>query len=639
MQNCENILIVCTYKVLGNMYRYILEKNNLSIDVEVMDNRYGRDMQKVLSYIDSFREKGKEIIITRGFLAEQIRRNLAYEVIEINISGIDVLRALHQYAGKKLCIGIVESNAFSKVVCSVAELLGFETREYKVVELADFDKGIEQAQQDGVDMIVGGAWVNYDAENFRNFPIPYIPIESSEESIEASLKNAMRLYGMLYEERKRKEILETIIEFSDGGLLAVDENLNLLGVNTYAKAVWGLKEAPGERLDIPELQQAFSTVIKTGKLLPPHLITVNQEEFLMNVIPMIVERNVIGAVATLKQVEEVRESEKLIRRELAQKGWYAKYTLDHIQGHSEKITGLKRLAATYAKTDATVLILGESGTGKELFAQAIHNCSPRKNNPFVALNCSALPASLLESELFGYVDGAFTGARKGGKAGVFEMAHKGTIFLDEIGDIDLGVQARLLRVLQEKEVMRIGDNKVLSIDVRVVAATNKDLYQAVEEGRFREDLYYRLNLLDLTIPPLRERKEDIGDIAEASIHSINQSLNCHIRGFDPQVIQKLEEYDWRGNIRELRNILEKMAIVVQHGIVRYPQVEFVFQDMDRIHRRGTGAEGAWQPPMNLREMEKQMITQALETCEGNRTKAAALLGIDRSTLFRKMAKM
>lgn len=632
MRICDNMMIVCTYEELGNMYRRVIKKNGLIIDLEVMDNRYGKDMEKVLSYIGSFREKGKEIIISRGFLAEQIRSHLPYKVIEIHISGIDVLRALHSYAGQDLLLGVVESHAFLKVITPIAELLGLRVREYEVVELGDFDKGIAAAVADGVDLIVGGAWANYNAEGFLDFPIPYVPIESSEESIKNSLENALGIYEMTFFERKRKELLETLVECSDAGLLALDENRRLLAANSYAMGLLAL--APGQK-DLPDETPFAKFLDETPQ--GGGLVALDGANVLVRKIPMRVGDKAIGTVVTLKRAEDVQEEEKTIRRELTQKGLYAKYNLDSIHGHSDIIINLKKLVKTYAGTDANVLILGESGTGKELFAQSIHNCSLRKNNPFVALNCSALPASLLESELFGYVDGAFTGAKRGGKAGLFELAHKGTIFLDEIGEMDLVMQARLLRVLQEKEVMRIGDNKVTAIDVRIVAATNRNLYQEVEAGRFREDLYYRLNILDLTIPPLRDRKEDIAEIIAASLPHVNKRLNCKIRGVEPQVLEKLKEYKWHGNIRELLNVLEKMVIVVQYGIIKYTDVAFVFKDLDSRQPQALAAPTAMLE-MTLKEMEKRMLEQALEKTGGNKTRAAALLGIDRTTLLRKLAQ-
>ena len=335
---------------------------------------------------------------------------------------------------------------------------------------------------------------------------------------------------------------------------------------------------------------------------------------------------------------KIRDDEYLLRMKLSKKGMHAKYTLQDILGKSKIIRELKKRVERYATTDATVLILGESGTGKELFAQAIHNCSLRRNRPFVAINCSALPPQLLESELFGYVDGAFTGAKKEGKAGLFEMAHTGTLFLDEIGEMDLSMQTRLLRVLQEREIMRIGDNKVISVDVRVIVATNRDLYQEVLRGGVREDLYYRLNILDITIPPLRERKEDIGIIASGLLPQINERMHTHVSSLEEDVLKRMQTFAWRGNIRELRNTLEKMVLNVQYGTIKMEDVAFIFEEMERKSHSAKSA-GGLREVCTLAEMEKKMIQQALQEEEGNQTKAAIRLGIDRSTLYRKISKM
>ncbi|MBU3188895.1 sigma 54-interacting transcriptional regulator [Clostridium bowmanii] len=249
--------------------------------------------------------------------------------------------------------------------------------------------------------------------------------------------------------------------------------------------------------------------------------------------------------------KEMLEFEKHIENVLIQKRYFAKYTFDHIIGVSECIKNAKSIGKKLAKTDLAVLIHGESGTGKELFASAIHNASKRKNGPFIALNFSALPENLVESELFGYEEGSFTGAKKGGKMGIFEQASGGTIFLDEIGDAPLAVQARLLRVLQEKEIMRVGGNRILSLDIRIVSATNKNLLKRIEEGKFREDLYYRLKIGYIEIPPLRSRKVDILPIARNFIKNNKEKLE-----FGESFIEMIESQDWYGNIRELLNAVE-----------------------------------------------------------------------------------
>lgn len=261
----------------------------------------------------------------------------------------------------------------------------------------------------------------------------------------------------------------------------------------------------------------------------------------------------------VKKNREMLEFEKQVKSDLIRKRYYAKYNFDNIVGQSEGIKNAKGIGRKLAKTDLAVLIYGESGTGKELFASAIHNASKRKSGPFIAVNFSALPENLVESVLFGYEEGSFTGAKKGGKIGIFEQASGGTIFLDEIGDASMAVQARLLRVLQEKEIMRVGGDRILSVDIRIVSATNKDLLKLMQEGKFREDLYYRLKIGYIDIPSLRDRKEDIIIIAKKFATTKNEKIE-----FGESFIELLEEREWYGNIRELLNAVE-YAIALRVG--------------------------------------------------------------------------
>lgn len=259
----------------------------------------------------------------------------------------------------------------------------------------------------------------------------------------------------------------------------------------------------------------------------------------------------IGFLVMLQYFKEEEEKQHRIRTQLLNRGHTAKYTFDDILGTSDAIEKIKKIAEKMAKTKASILITGESGTGKELFAQAIHNASDRKNKPFIALNCAALPESLLESELFGYVDGAFTGAKKGGKLGFFEFAHQGTLFLDEVEGMTPMLQVKLLRVIQEQEVMRLGDNRLISIDVRIIAATNRNLEELMTKGEFREDLYYRLSTLPIELPPLRERTEDIFPLIDKFSKENGASFIL-----SDEVKKIFENHYWHGNIRELKNCMD-----------------------------------------------------------------------------------
>jgi transcriptional regulator with PAS, ATPase and Fis domain len=346
-------------------------------------------------------------------------------------------------------------------------------------------------------------------------------------------------------------------------------------------------------------------------------------------------------VATFQETERIQKMEHQIRKKLYLKGHVAKAYLEDIIGNSEAMKRVKERAAQFAKVDSTILILGETGTGKEMFTQGIHNISRRSDKPFVAVNCAALPESLLESELFGYVEGAFTGARKGGKPGLFELAHSGTIFLDEISEMSQNLQARFLRVLQEKEIVRIGDDRVIPIDVRIIAATNRDLLEMVKENMFREDLYYRLCVLQLVIPPLQDRTGDIPDLARYFVQQKGRALLDETINIAEEAIRKLSGYDWPGNVRQLENVLERAVVLSNRGIVDEETISEALRGLwtddmtgkERYLPTKETEEGV------LRVAEDEIILRVLNESNGNRTMAAKKLGISVTTLWRKLKQI
>ena len=316
----------------------------------------------------------------------------------------------------------------------------------------------------------------------------------------------------------------------------------------------------------------------------------------------------------------------------------ANYSWDSIIGTGEKMAQAKLMGRKAAQTESTVLLLGESGTGKELFAHAIHNDSKRNHHPFVKLNCAAIPANLLESELFGYDSGAFTGAKKGGKIGKFELANSGTIFLDEIGDMPLSMQAKILRVLQEREFERVGGNKTIQVDVRVIAATNRNLIEMVKSGDFREDLYYRLNVMQIDIPPVRERMEDLEDLIDRLLGRISDRLGKYVLGIAPGAMDLLRGYGWPGNVRELENVLERAVNLVEGDMIQASHLPASFTR--RV--RAPGQPGDDEPVRELKglieEVERDAISRALEQTGGNKLQTSKLLAISRSSLYEKMQK-
>lgn len=347
--------------------------------------------------------------------------------------------------------------------------------------------------------------------------------------------------------------LNVMLDSTDDGIIELDESGNIVLCNKNALKIINLEREnvinrKGKDL-LPNIQ--LEKILENKEIIKDELVKINNKILITTVYPIMHSEKFYGTVVNIKEFDEVEKKQHKIRKKLIGKGHRAKYTFNDIVGNSELINECKSIAKRMAKSNSSILITGETGTGKELFAQAIHNESKRKFHQFVAVNCGALPVSILESELFGYEEGAFTGARKGGKLGLFELAHKGTIFLDEIGEMPLNLQMKLLRVLQEKEIMRIGSDRVINIDIRVITATNKNLDKLIEENKFREDLYYRLKVLPLKIPPLRIRPEDIFSLINYYKNKFNGSFKLNNEAKDV-----LLKYNWKGNIRELRNFVE-----------------------------------------------------------------------------------
>ncbi|SDF23776.1 sigma-54-dependent Fis family transcriptional regulator [Sporomusa acidovorans] len=438
------------------------------------------------------------------------------------------------------------------------------------------------------------------------------------------------------------EILEQVFSSLRQGLIVVDTNNVIRLVNSAYEEIMGIprKDLLNHKAQDAVENSRMHIVLKTGVPEIDDMQSVNGRHIIAQRLPFFKNGKVVGAIGEavfkdISQVEQLLERNKnIIEQNPAKKRIKSDnlqphlMTFENIIGQSSKMIRVKNLAAKIAATDTTVLIQGESGTGKDLFAQAIHNASNRSNKPLVAINCAAIPAELLEAELFGYDEGAFTGARKGGKKGKFEVAEGGTLFLDEIGDMPLVMQAKLLRVMQNKTFEHVGGENVRVCNVRFIAATNKNLQELVAKGSFREDLYYRLNVVCLEVPPLRERKEDIREIIEMMMPVICNNLNISIKQFSGEAIEKMIAYQWPGNIRELINALEQLAATVE-GMTIVPK---------QLPGSVLQLEGQGGRLENETMDESSKIWAALKAAHGNKAAAAKILGIHRSTLYEKLKK-
>lgn len=431
-------------------------------------------------------------------------------------------------------------------------------------------------------------------------------------------------------------IMESISE----GLICIDHKGNILDMNLFAREFLSLKEEDilEKNIDIildKKDQDKLLKVIKYGKKYEEEEIFFKTKKgksisCIVNVTPIkaMFTDKVEGLVITFKEAKVVHS---LVNKIV---GAEARFTFEDILGESKKIKEAIKLASSSSDTDATILLLGESGTGKEMFAQAIHNESRRRNKPFVFLNCGAIPRELVASELFGYIEGAFTGAKRGGHPGKFELADGGTMFLDEIGDMPLDTQANLLRVLETKEIVRIGGHNVVPVDVRVIAATHKDLKKEVEKGNFRRDLFYRLNVMPIHTPALRERKEDVKIFIDHFIEKFSKKMGKNIKGISSGFYKGMMDYHWPGNVRELQNVIQLvMNIVEDEEVLRYKHLPHYMKS-----NQSTKKSDALDELMSLQELEKIAIEKTIQEVEGNIALAAKILGIGRSTLYRKIDK-
>ena len=592
-----------------------------------------------------------DAIIARGYTAQKTltKYSETTPTIRVHISGYDIIRAVYEcrekYHPKKIAIcGLDESLSEAAGVCKI---LGVEANVYAPVRNQDLPQVLNKAIEDGCDALVSGYSANLLAGKMG---LNSVVIQTGAAALSQAMDEAIYTVERIRHERVISQMYKTIIYSSDAGLLYVDREGIIRVRNHVARQMNGNVSIMGKPLKmvISWLEPLFCSVMKNGKV-ETRLISIPGSKITVSVkcSPVIANNELSGVVFNLTDVTQIQELESQIRRKLSERGLKARYTFDQIIHKSKEIDRVIQLAGRYAASDSNVIIIGETGTGKELFAQSIHNASKRKNGPFVAVNCAALPENLLESELFGYVEGAFTGTSKGGKMGLFEQAHGGTLFLDEVGEISMAIQTKLLRVLQERQVRRIGDNKVINVDVRIISATNKSIRKMADVGQFRRDLVYRLDVLRLFLPPLREREADVELLFVNQLQGMAKRNGQLPVKIEEGVFPLLCQYPFFGNIRELRNIAERVFVLHEGDIINAHDVHEALYpadlDMDPSFAISTGTglaeltETQGQNSENLLG-EEERIRQALKISGGNKGKAAKLLGIDRSTLWRRMKK-
>lgn len=442
--------------------------------------------------------------------------------------------------------------------------------------------------------------------------------------------------------------LKNILEITLQGLQVVDKKGIIIFVNESYEEIHKVKREDiiGKHVTDVIENTRMHIVAQTGVREKDQLQEIRGKEFVVSRIPIFAMGECVGAVGFIRfqytdEVKNLTKKVEKLEKELKHASNKIELNIDTKFGFNDIVAiaqsslNVKEVAKRAATSDSTVLLLGESGVGKEVYAQSIHNLSMRNKGPFIRMNCSAIQESLFESELFGYQEGAFTGAKKGGKKGKFELANNGTIFLDEIGDMPLQIQAKLLRVIQEREIDRLGDEKTIDIDVRIIAATNQNLDQLVDEGKFRKDLYYRLNVIPIVIPPLRERILDLPKLVQVFWERLQKKRGVYYKTLDYSALVALEEHSWPGNIRELNNVLERaMAVVVQDTITD-SHINTII-----LGQKARKEEYCVKNNCKLSEIventERGAISMALVRANNNKSQAAKFLGISRALLYKKL---
>lgn len=588
-------------------------------------------LKRAIRLAKKLEQQEVSVIISRGGTASVIIKSLIQiPVVEIPISGQDLAHVFYEAkqitALQRPKVAMVAFDNMIYDIESLSAILGINLTIYRLETSEDIPATIENVAKSDADIVAGGIkTVTLAAKKgLRN-----ILIRSGAFSIRSAFAEAEKIILARKMEKEQAQKFIALADYSLEGIISINPQKTVEVFNPAAEKLLKIpaREIVGKPIDQVLIGIEVDLCLANQKHITGQTVQHGNSWITYNIAPIIVDRQLTGAIITFQDITHIQELEAKIRNQVVARRFVAKYHLDDIIGNSPQIKESKRIAREMAQVDnATVLIFGESGTGKELFAQSIHNESCRKHGPFVAVNCAALPANLLESELFGYVEGAFTGATKKGKPGLFEMAHRGTIFLDEISEMDKYGQSRLLRVLQERQVMRLGDDKYIPIDVRIIAATNKKLSELVREGQFRQDLFYRFKVLTLNLAPLRKRSGDVVCLAQYFVQRFMAKYNKQVE-IVPAVYRYLQEYDWPGNVRELMYFLERLIIICSERLITVDVVKQYWDDREDIT-----------PDTDVTDMRPEVasIVAALKKCNSNISRAAQLLGMDRSTLYRKL---
>ncbi len=599
----------------------------LGIEVEVHEAA----MEESREVISKLTGREIDVFVSRGGTADFIARGSDVPVVTFNTGLIDIIECCEEARKHGRDIALTSFGKPFVGVSLLEKAMDIRITEVIFHNLRDLDQRIAALAEAGVFCVVGGGQSVVAA---RKFGLPSVFLRASRETIREALLRAAEIAKLRREEKRKAYRLKAILDSVYEGIIAVDADGKIELANTAAERIFGVEAATivGKAASETIPNSRLNEILKVGTPEIGELQDVGNLQVVANRVPIRDETEIMGAVATFQDVSRVIQVEHRLRREMTKNQFKAKYRLENIIGQSCTMVEMKAMARSFANSELTVLIYGPSGSGKEMFAQGIHNASKRAFNPFVAINCAALPPTLLESELFGYDEGAFTGAKRKGKLGLFELAHNGTVFLDEIDALPLDLQGRLLRVLQEKEVLRVGGETIIPVNIRVIAATNKPPHELVASNKMREDLYYRINVLYLELPPLNERQDDIPTLCQ---HFLAPVKNNRIQELLAEMMPILQQYRWPGNVRELRNFCQRLSFYQENFLVGQDVEQLIRRMAPNIIQKRADVGDESQLANRVQAYEKDIIERAVKDA-GSIRKAAEKLGVGKSTLARKL---
>jgi PAS domain S-box-containing protein len=602
----------------------------LKINIEVVEG----GLEYALQAINQRTGPEVDVFISRGGTADLIARNYEIPVIGLNTSLYDIIECCEEARRYSRNIAVT---SFSKPFVGVHLLE--KAMDVSITEIIFHDRialeeQIETLALEGNYCVVGGG---PSIQAAQRAGLHSVFLRAGRETIREALLRAAEVAQLRREEKRKAYRFKAILDSAYDGIISIDHAGKIEIFNPAAERLVGIEasKAIGEHVDKIVPNSKLAEVMRTGQPKVGEFQDLGNVRIVTNRVPFRDDKEVMGAVATFQDVSRVIQVEHRLRQEMTKACFKAKYRLEDVIGQSEIMEQLKDIARSFANSDLTVFIYGPSGSGKEMFAQGIHNASKRVFGPFVAINCAALPPGLLESELFGYDEGAFTGAKRKGKLGLFELAHGGTVFLDEIDALPIELQGRLLRVLQEKEVLRVGGEAIIPVNIRVIAATNQSPHELISTNKLREDLYYRLNVLYLELPQLKERKSDIPLLCHHFLPTVKFE---QISGVLIEMMPFLCNYSWPGNIRELQNFCQRLSFYQENYLLNKDVQQLLKQIAPTIITEQIDKRDKGDLASRVQVYETEIIEAAVKET-GSMRKAAEKLGIGKSTVSRKLKQV